>query len=787
MRLLIRLVSALAVVFVSGTALAEKQSVVIQCAQSCAAVAAQVAQLGGEVTIAYRNVSAIAVSLPVERLAALSGMSGVKAFSKDIMVELPRPVEAGLGSKGAGPFALETPLEVRAMSAAEVAAASSGSNPADYAFNNSLIGATAQHAAGHQGAGVIVAVIDTGTTNAPVVPSLSGTVIGGENFVPGDPVASATSRRNDPHGTWVGTVIAGHAAFAFNNTSTLVRSIRANAGPDNFVGACPVAPPTVACFVPITGVAPAAKIYAMKVFPSTGGGAPESRIIEAMDRAITLRQNYNNGMPSVPIAGDGTENNPFRYDSLNIQVVNMSLGGPTLSAGRDLEDALTLVMLQTGITIVASAGNDGFAAMTGGSPGTGMGSLTVGAASTFRHERILRDVQFGFGIGPLYRPTTGIQTADFSSRGPTADGRLDPDITANGFATLAQGTCQGSAGCLAGTAFAPINLVSGTSFSAPTAAGAAALLRGKHPSANAILVRNALQQSANPNMLTDGSGVIDQGAGFLDVTAASAVLASGNVAQNIVVPPYPNGLDAVRYNLGRIGFNTVNFTNGKYSTRVSNLKPGQVAQFFLRSQYDTLKFIVRLKNITPANPPAAQNALFGDDIFLQVADAATSSGEIRANAFVAADSEFVIDRTMSGLVRVALQGDWTNAGMISADLEIEQVRNPIANVTQGGALVQGGVTEVAVDVPAGAAQAMFQLFWGYDWGSYPTNDADMIVKAPDGKVLTGGATLATPERVIVENPAPGRWTVQVNGFQINQADQFAVVVTADGQLLQPAN
>ena len=47
----------------------------------------------------------------------------------------------------------------------------------------------------------------------------------------------------------------------------------------------------------------------------------------------------------------------------------MSLGGPTLFAGRDIEDQLTLAMLEVGITIVASAGNDGFAAMTGGSPG----------------------------------------------------------------------------------------------------------------------------------------------------------------------------------------------------------------------------------------------------------------------------------------------------------------------------------------------------------------------------------------------------------------------------------
>ena len=68
-------------------------------------------------------------------------------------------------------------------------------------------------------------------------------------------------------------------------------------------------------------------------------------------------------------------------------------------------------MLEVGITLATSAGNDGFAAMTGGSPGTGIGSLTVGASSTPAHERILRDIQFGLGLGVRYRPSNDVQTA----------------------------------------------------------------------------------------------------------------------------------------------------------------------------------------------------------------------------------------------------------------------------------------------------------------------------------------------------------------------------------------
>src|SRR5438093_4271495 len=113
----------------------------------------------------------------------------------------------------------------------------------------------------------------------------------------------------------------------------------------------------------------------------------------------------------------------------------MTFGGPMLFAGRSIQHQLTLAMLAAGITVVTSAGTDGPPAMTGGSPGTGFGSLTVGAASTAVHERVLRDLQLGPGMGAISRPTTHPQTAYFSSRGPTADGRLDPDILANGFAS----------------------------------------------------------------------------------------------------------------------------------------------------------------------------------------------------------------------------------------------------------------------------------------------------------------------------------------------------------------
>jgi subtilisin family serine protease len=746
--------------------------------------------LGAELSYKFDNIDAISVQIDRARLPELSTVAGIKAVYKETVVDAPRPVQ-GNARKSLAADA-ETPAATEPLSEAQISSLAT-SSPSDFSFNNRLIGASALHAGGNQGAGIIVAVIDTGTTNAPVVADLTGTVIGGENFVPAnvDAVRSATSRRNGPHGTWVGTVIAGHAAFLFSAATTAAirrwspESVQSNGA------------------VPVIGVAPQAKIYAMKVFPSSNVGAPESRIIAAMDRAITLRRNFNNGVPSVPVSGTGTEDDPFVFNSLKIDVVNMSLGGPTLFAGRDVEDLLTLTMLQVGITIVVSAGNSGPAALTVSSPGSGIGSLTLGAATTPTSERILREVQlqgiFGPGAGAIFRPDDHTQTAFFSSRGPNADGRLDPEITANGFATFAQGSCNNgatppsfSAACLAGTAQAGFAFVSGTSFSSPTAAGAAALLRKAFASATATQIRNALVAGADPAFLGDGSGKIDQGRGFLSVTGAAAALQSGRVSSSIPGAGHDDDHgdgdddgDSVRENIAEAGFRTVEFENNSFSAHVANLKPGQAKQFFVRTRRDTDKLTVTLRNITPENAPANQNLLFGDDVIFHIVDAPTSFAATRVFDFFNSDQTFAIDNPQTGIVRVTLSGDWTNAGRVSADVGIVQHRTPLTPETAEGKVRQDDLIPVLVNIPAGTKVADFRLFWKHDWGAYPTNDIDLILQAPNGTLNFDGATFDSPERAVVQNPQAGVWTAYVNGFTVNgRRDEWELRATADGVRLR---
>jgi hypothetical protein len=782
----------------------QRQSVIIHCPGACPAVAASVRDLGGEVTQEYENVEAIAAEIPAARLVDVPAIVGARAVWKDVIIASPVPVGAVAGSpeRGAAVANLDAD-DGQAIDEGDLPQFV-GALPDDYNFNNSLINAAGVQAAGNLGQNIITAVIDTGTAKAPVVPSLSGTVIGGENFVTADPIQSATSRRNDPHGTWVGTVIAAHAAFVFANTSSLVRSLRIHA-PSSVI-ACPGPPFVPPCaadrsIIPMIGVAPASKVYALKVFDSRGGGAPTSRIVAAMDRAITLRRNFNDGVASAPVSGDGSEDNPFVFNSLKIEVVNMSLGGPTLFAGRELDELLTIRMLEVGIAPAVSAGNDGFGAMTTSGAGDGIGALGLAAASTATHERVLRDVQRGVGIGALFRPTTHTQTAFFSSRGPTADGRFKPDVIANGFATFMQGTCQGNAGCLAGTALAPISLVSGTSFSGPTAAGALVLLRKGAASASAVNLRNAIIDTANPFMLGDGSGLIDQGRGFLDVAAALTRLQSGPLSSQLIGS---NPEEKVRANVAEIGFRPVRLEDGQFSTHVSNLVPGQVAQFFVQTAIDD-KLTIRLTNIAPENPPATQNQLFGDDLFVLVNDAPTSFSELlfppptppnvpAVSPFLTQDT--TITATASpGLVRVSLQGDWTNAGRISADLSIMREHVDTGRSTVEGKVAQGQLLAIPIVVPAGAARLDFEVSWKENWSRYPTNDVDLILRTPAGELNFAGATLSSPERVTIKNPAAGTWTAFIAGFTIQAQleddhephevprDEFELRVTIDGTRL----
>ncbi|HVS00519.1 MAG TPA: S8 family serine peptidase [Thermoanaerobaculia bacterium] len=722
-------------------------SFIVECHGSCAGAAEAVRAIpGAQVERVFANVPGMVISVPREALAALRARADVAAVSEDVQLLSSDPSD-------------ETPLSPAA--GAEVLTPAQLTAPVGTDYNHGLTGAATLHAQGRLGTGVVVAVLDSGVANNPAaVPALAGSVLGGESFVPAsfDPVLSATSTQNDPHGTFAATLIAGHARFQFPTASPLIQSLLAHA-PASVISCALLGCPAGNSVVSLTGVAPAAQVYAMKMLPSDGEAGRSAWVLAAMDRAITLRLNWDAGMPAVPVnPGCGAENTPCVYDSLPIQVANLSFGGPTLFAGGSVRDLLVAEMLEAGIVPVTSAGNDGPAALTVNSPGSGPGALNVASASSAAHERLRRDLELGPGAGLQVRPFSGIQTQPTSSRGPTPDGRWSIELTAEGFANFAQ------------AADGHLSLVSGTSFSAPLAAGAAALLRGQFPAASAAKIRNAIAQGANPALLADGSGRIDQGNGYLNVPAAASLLASGKVKDKLPKGPESHNVTA---NLRTLGIQTVKFHHDRFTQRIEGLLPGQVAHLFVPIEANDDRLTVSITGVTPA--------MASDKIALTVVDAFTSFASPRVSAPVDTDTTFTVDAPQSGLIRVAVQGASSNAGLVSCDVTLERRRVDLGPPLAVGTVQQDGDELVQFQVAPGTGEISFLLSFKHDWGAWPVNDIDLILEDPNGNFLFDGATSNTPERVTVIDPTPGTWTAHVQGFTLNTSqDSWKLWGTADG-------
>ena len=791
---------------------AGNDSIIVQCSADCAAAEADLVKLGATVNKRYANVAALSVTLPAGQLSTLSTLPSIKDVAKNRTVKLPthkitegRQTQLRLATlKDLQPLALKDQTLLDAIA----------KQPLDFGFDNALNKATVLHKAGSTGKGVVVALIDTGTANnADTVPALAGSVIGGELFVsnpttPPQPAGapastipfvepSATSTKNDPHGTMTGTMIAGHAAFVMPNTEVLVQSLKVHA-PNSVL---PIDETKSA--VPMIGTAPEASLYAFKVF-DTQGNATDSDILDAMDRAITLKRNFDLGKSTKPIAGDGTEDHPFVYDALNIQVANMSLGGPSLFPGFEADDLLTLAMLKAGITLVVSAGNDGPVAMTNGSPASGLGALTVAAVDDAIHTRVAvdSDIEFGLGWGVKYRPTSHLQTSVFSSRGPTADGRIGIHLTANGVANFVQGSDGG------------IYLVDGTSFSSPMVAGAAALLRGAFPKATAAQVREALMKGANSKLLGDNSSALDQGNGYLDVVAARDLLQAGTLTGNIPELPILQGLTLVQDNIKKAGVAPVEFTNDVYTTDIKNLMPGQTAHFFVTNpQRGLLK--VKISQVTRELPPEQQNQLpvklppnplptptpmptstptpvasevRGDRLVLAITDAVTSLDSTPENYFVLKSDFEVIPELSNGVVRVAVRALSTNAGKISARLTLTRAGTYEAlPIVATGSLEDAETDVYKLKIPESAEKVTFDLSWRTTWAYYPTHDIDLLLVNPKGKMLGFGATVSNPEHFsLVKSLMPGDWTVLVDGYMLHGfEDRYRLgIADQDGKALK---
>jgi subtilisin family serine protease len=176
------------------------------------------------------------------------------------------------------------------------------------------------------------------------------------------------------------------------------------------------------------------------------------------------------------------------------QVVNLSLGGGANCDGTDALSVACDSVVDQGIVVCVAAGNSGPGGGTLGSPGCAKKVITIGA--TDKQDSI----------------------ASYSSRGPTVDGRVKPDLCFPGssiHSCRAKNTSMGE----------PIDdfytTASGTSMATPHASGSSALLLQAQPKLTPQQVKDALMTTAKDLGLdanTQGKGRADVFAAFQAVT-----------------------------------------------------------------------------------------------------------------------------------------------------------------------------------------------------------------------------------------------------------------------------
>jgi serine protease AprX len=322
------------------------------------------------------------------------------------------------------------------------------------------VGARAvQELMGYDGAGVGVAVVDSGITawhDDLTVANGQGQRV--THFV--DFVNGYTQPYDDwGHGTHVAGIVAGNG-FDTNGTRN--------------------------------AIAPGANIIALKALDAQGNGTISS-IIAAIDYAVANK------------------------DALNIRVINLSLGaGVTESYNTDPLTLAAKRAVDAGIVVVAAAGNKGKAANGQtqygaiGSPGNAPWVITVGASSTNGTVRRQDDTIAGFSSrGPTRYDYAA--KPDLVAPGMGIISLADP--MSSFYSSKTQFLLQGKVS----PGYTPYIALSGTSMATPVVAGTVALMLQANPNLTPNLVKAILQFTSQEY---PGYDALTQGAGFLNARGA---------------------------------------------------------------------------------------------------------------------------------------------------------------------------------------------------------------------------------------------------------------------------
>lgn len=466
----------------------------------------------------------------------------------------------------------------------------------------------------------------------------------------------------------------------------------------------------------------------------------------------------------------------------------MSLGGPTLADGYGPEDVFIGELWKANILVVLSAGNEGPTPISVGSPGTTFYGITVGALDYPNTSRVLYEwlgleVYGTPGVGRVMRPGNDLRVANFSSRGPLGDGRAGIQIAGLGTWNLGV-TPQDT-----------LTWASGTSFSAPTVAGVAALLNAywesKGNETAPDILKNVLLRSANNRAVGEAwRSETAQGYGVVDATGAFNAL-----KRKAYAAPRPLESETLEPNiLGRCVRGAVQ----RWQSQKISLNPSEVYDAVLEIGDTTSKVTIELSDIeVPDNAARAiwPNAL---EIVIQSGKRSafspvlvmywdTSMGRTATiqieDGFWTVNGQPVAYQPMEpGLMRISLAGDLTNESRVRSRMRVTRANQGIdrGTLVGEGPIDMGDVGVLTMDIPAGVTTAQLDLVWEQDWSVFPTADLDLYVFDSDFNLLSlDGATGNAPERIVLNAPAEGTYYILVDGFELYNPDHFKVYLKTE--------
>jgi subtilisin family serine protease len=335
-----------------------------------------------------------------------------------------------------------------------------------------LTGATAVQAEGDAGQGVLVADIDSGIDVTQ--PNLQGVLAQDAH---GQPLYKDFTGKGLQDSVGHGTGTAG--MIVSQGTTTYKVSTTPYYGPI-------AGDPSVITNFRVLGMAPAAKLIVAKVVDaSVPNGGYESWVVSAVQWVVDN----------------------------HAQIINESFGWQDIPTNKP--DPVVMAdeaAAKAGVVVCVAAGNSGPGFGTVADPAASGLVVSVGASTMF-HDM----AEDGF-LAP-YGKYASDGVASFSSRGPTSDGRISPDLLApgeNGWSVFAVSGPAAGAG---------VGLFSGTSQATPIVAGAFALALSAYLKQHGTAPPSGYLQQLLMNTADDlGLGAGDESAGRVDVARAVAAI-----------------------------------------------------------------------------------------------------------------------------------------------------------------------------------------------------------------------------------------------------------------------